>query len=420
MWNTVFLLFGVRVNQQHTPALPLEGIKVLDLSSLYAGPLIATNLGDFGAEVVKVEHPRGDDARRWGLTKPTPAGDVPLWWKVISRNKKLVALDLHLEPDRQIVRELCAWADVLIENFRPGRLEAWGLGPDDLERINPRLITVRVTGFGQTGPMRDQPGFGTLAEAFSGFAAITGEAHGPPTLPPFGLADGVAAQTGTFAVMMALYWRDAGRHEGGGGGLGQVIDLSLYEPLFSILGPQAIEYAQTGTIQMRGGNRSRRTSPRNAYRTRDGRWVALSGGTQQVVNRMLEAVGRPELAHDPRFSSAKARAQNADELDAIIAGWMLENDLELVLGRFRALEAPIAPIYDIAQIVEDAQYRQRGSLVNIPDDDLGEVLMPAIAPRLSRTPGVIRHPGRTPIGADQDDVLERILGRVGGSKEGES
>ncbi len=375
------------------PGLPLEGIRVLDLSSLYAGPLIATNLGDFGAEVIKVEHPRGDDARRWGRSKHTPTGDVPLWWKVISRNKKLVSLDLHLESDRQIVRELCAWADVLIENFRPGRLEAWGLGPDELERINTRLITVRVSGFGQTGPMRNQPGFGTLAEAFSGFAAITGEAHGPPTLPPFGLADGVAAQTGTFAVMMALYWRDAQ-----GGGQGQVIDLSLYEPLFSILGPQAIEYAQTGSIQARGGNRSSRTSPRNAYRTRDDRWVALSGGTQQVVNRMFEAVGQPELAHDPRFSSAKARAQHANELDAIIATWISAHDLETVLERFRALEAPIAPVYDIEQIVHDTHYRERGSLVEIADDDLGAALMPAIVPRLSKTPGTIRHPGRTPIG----------------------
>lgn len=395
------------------PALPLAGIKVLDLSSLYAGPLIATNLGDFGAEVVKVEHPRGDDARRWGLSKD----GVPLWWKVISRNKKLISLDLHLFEDRQIVRELCGWADVLIENFRPGRLEGWDLGPDQLEQINPRLITVRVTGFGQTGPMRDQPGFGTLAEAFSGFAFITGEPDGPPTLPPFGLADGVAAQTGTFAVMMALYWRDAQPESGG---QGQVIDLSLYEPLFSILGPQAIEYAQTGTIQTRQGNRSRRTSPRNTYRTKDGRWVALSGGTQQVVNRMLTGIGRAELADDPRFSSARARAQNADELDTLVAAWILEHDLDEVLTRFRELEAPIAPVFDIEQILQDPQYRVRESVVDVPDDDLGFATMSSIAPRLSRTPGTIRHPGRTAIGADTNEILERILGREPISSEGES
>ena len=392
----------------NAPKLPLEGINVLDLSSLYAGPLIATNLGDFGAEVVKVEHPRGDDARRWGLTK----NDVPLWWKVISRNKKLISLDLHLPEHRQIVRELCVWADVLIENFRPGRLESWDLGPIELEQLNPRLIMVRVTGFGQTGPMRHQPGFGTLAEAFSGFAFITGEADGPPTLPPFGLADGVAAQTGTFAVMMALYWRDAQ-----GGGKGQVIDLSLYEPLFSILGPQAIEFAQTGTIQTRQGNRSKRTSPRNTYRTKDGRWVALSGGTQQVVNRMFAAIGQPKLAHDPRFSSAKARAQNADELDELIKTWILEHDLDLVLAGFRDLEAPIAPVYDIEQIINDPHYKARESVVEIPDLDLGLAVMPNIVPRLSRTPGAIRHSGKTTIGADQDDVLERILGRKPNSKK---
>ena len=390
------------------PKQPLEGIRVLDLSSLYAGPLIATNLGDFGADVIKVEHPRGDDARRWGLTKKLPDGaDIPLWWKSISRNKRLISLDLHLESDREIVKQLCQWADVLIENFRPGRLESWGLGPDALEQLNPRLVVARVTGFGQTGPMMDQPGFGTLAEAFSGFAFITGEAGGPPTLPPFGLADGVAALTGTYAVMMALYWRDAQ-----GGGLGQVIDLSLYEPLFSILGPQAIEYAQIGTVQTRGGNRSKRTSPRNTYRTADERWVALSGGTQQVANRMLGAIDRADLIGDERFASAKARAKNADELDELIAAWIARHDLETILLRFRALEAPIAPVYDIAQIVGDAQYQARGSVINIPDDDLGAAAMAGIVPKLSRTPGAIRHAGRTAIAHDQQEVVEMLKGLV--------
>ena len=236
--------------------MALQGLKVLDLSSLYAGPLIATTLGDFGADVIKVEHPRGDDARRWGSTKD----GVPLWWKIISRNKRLITLDLHDEVDRKTVLELCKDADVVIENFRPGRLEAWGLGADELLRLNPRLVLVRVTGFGQEGPYSDRPGFGTLAEAMSGFAAITGAPDGPPTLPAFGLADGVAALTGVHAVMTALYWRDAQ-----GGGKGQVIDLSLYEPLFGILGPQVVEYDQLGTVQARTGNMSRRTAPRNCH-----------------------------------------------------------------------------------------------------------------------------------------------------------
>lgn len=367
-----------------TPPLPLHGLKVLDLSSLYAGPLIAANLGDFGAEVIKVEHPRGDDARRWGLSKD----GVPLWWKVISRNKKLITLDLH-EPQAQAkVRALYRWADVVIENFRPGRLEGWGLGWTDLQQLNPRAVMVRVTGFGQTGPRSSQPGFGTLAEAFSGFAYVTGQPDGPPTLPPFGLADGVAALAGTYATMMALYWRDAG-----GGGLGQFIDLSLYEPLFNILGPQAIEYTQTGSVQERQGNRSRRTSPRNTYLTRDGHWVALSGGTQQVVDRMYQVIGRPELSQDPRYNNAKGRLEHADEIDGWIADWIGTRDLEEVLRRFEAIEAPIAPINSIAQILSDPQYLARQSFLEVPDQDLGTVTMQNVVPRLSLTPGSIRHTG---------------------------
>jgi crotonobetainyl-CoA:carnitine CoA-transferase CaiB-like acyl-CoA transferase/citrate lyase beta subunit len=377
----------------------LGGLKVLDLASLYAAPLIATSLADFGADVVKVEHPRGDDARRWGLSKD----GVPLWWKSISRNKRVAALDLNDEADRAIVRRLCDWADVLVENFRPGRLERWGLGPDVLHESNPRLVIVRVTGFGQTGPKRQEPGFGTLAEAFSGFAHITGAADGPPTLPPFGLADGIAGLMGAFATMVALYWRDAR------GGQGQVVDLSLFEPLFSILGPQVIEYTQLGVIQERLGNRSPRTSPRNAYRTSDDRWVAVSGGTQQIVNRILAAIGRPELADDPRFSDATARRRNGDEIDALVADWVAGRTLDEVLSRFREVEAPVAPVYNAEQIVADDHYRERGSLTTVADDDLGEVMMPSIVPRLSRTPGAVRSTGPTAIGADTDAILAEIL-----------
>ncbi|HKE81914.1 MAG TPA: aldolase/citrate lyase family protein [Solirubrobacteraceae bacterium] len=381
------------------PAMPLAGVRVLDLSSLYAAPLIATNLGDFGAEVIKVEHPRGDDARRWGLAKD----GVPLWWKVISRNKRVIALDLNKDADREVARRLAAQADVLIENFRPGRMEAWGLGPEDLAALNRRLVFVRMTGFGQTGPRSSQPGFGTLAEAFSGFAHITGWPDGPPTLPPFGLADGIAGLAGTFATMVALYWRDA-RH----GREGQVIDLSLYEPLFSILGPQLAEYQHAGVVQKRQGNRSPRTAPRNAYETGDGRWVALSGGTQQITNRIFAAIGRPELAQDPRFADAAARRANADEVDRLVAEWIAARPLDEVLEAFAAVQAPIAPVYDAAQILEDPHYRARGSIVEAPDEDLGTIAMPGIVARLSRTPGVIRHTGPTMIGADTDAILEQL------------
>jgi len=386
--------------------LALAGVKVLDLSSLYAGPWLATNLADHGADVLKVEHPNGDEARRWGAGK----GAVPLWWKVVSRNKRVISLDLHEPESRDLVRRLAREADVVIENFRPGRLEKWGLGYDDLAAENPGLILVRVTGFGQTGPRSEEPGFGTLAEAFSGFAYMTGMPDGPPTLPPFGLADGVAAVVGAMATLTALYWRDAN------GGTGQVIDLSLYEPLFSILGPQVTEYTQLGRIQQRQGSRSPRTAPRNAYRTADDRWIALSAGTQQIANRMFTAIGKPELADDERFSTTLARRAHSNEVDALLAEWIADHDLAEVLTNFGRQQAPIAPIYDTAQIVADPHYRARRSIVAIPDEDLGEVVMQNITPRLSRTPGRIRSTGPTAIGPDTDAVADWL----GESKESPS
>jgi crotonobetainyl-CoA:carnitine CoA-transferase CaiB-like acyl-CoA transferase len=259
---------------------------------------------------------------------------------------------------------------------------------------------VRVSGFGQTGPLSQEPGFGTLAEVFSGFAYMTGAADGPPTLPPFGLADGVAAVMGAMATMTALYWRDVN------GGTGQVIDLSLYEPLFSILGPQVVEYTQLGRIQQREGNRSPRTAPRNAYRTSDDKWVALSAGTQQIANRVFAAIDRPDLADDPRFSSTLARRANSDAVDAIVADWIAGHDLDKVLETFATHQAPIAPVYDTAQILADSHYQARQSFIAIPDDDLGEVVMQNVTPKLSRTPGQIRHTGPTAIGPDTDAISD--------------
>ncbi|GAA4492994.1 CoA transferase [Actinoallomurus oryzae] len=377
----------------------LTGLRVVDMASLYAGPLIATILGDFGADVVKVEHPRGDDARRWGKARD----GVPLWWKVISRNKDLIALDLHKPDDREIARDLCRWADVVIENFRPGRLDSWGMSYDELAADNPGLVMVKVTGFGQTGPYADRPGFGTLAEAFSGFAAITGAADGPPTLPPFGLADGVAALTGAYAALTALRWRDS-RPDG----RGQVVDLSLYEPLFGILGPQVIEYDQLGILQKRRGNRSPRTAPRNAYRTADDRWVTLSAGTQQIANRIFTAIGRPELADDERFSQPAARSANSELVDGIVADWIAEQRLADVLEAFERAQAPIAPVYETDQIVRDPQYLARETVVSVPDADLGRIRMQNVIPKLSRTPGRIRRTGPAEVDADRDAVLARL------------
>ena len=275
---------------------PLQGIRVLDISTVYAAPITAMLLGDFGADVVKIEHPAGDPARSHGAHKDGHG----LWWKVISRNKRCVTLNLGTPDGQQILRDLVVDADVLVENFRPGVLENWGLGPEQLHGLNPGLIMLRVTGFGQTGPYATRRAFGTLAEAMSGFAHQTGEETGPPTLPPFGLADGVAGITGAFAVVSALYHRDCTGEQRAG----QVIDLSLLEPLVGILGPGPSAFDQLGTIAGRHGNRSPNNAPRNTYLTKDGRWVAISASATSVAERVMHLVGRPDLVEEPWFASA--------------------------------------------------------------------------------------------------------------------
>ena len=290
---------------------PLAGLKVIDCATVFAGPLSAMVFADFGADVVKIEHPDGDALRKMGHAKDGHG----LWCKVTGRNKRCITLDLHDDDGKAAFLALVKDADVLIENFRTGTLERWGLGWDVLSALNPRLVMLRVTGFGQTGPYRHRAGFGTIAEAFSGFAHITGEANGPPTLPPFGLADGVAAYHGAFAIMFAIYERDVQ-----GSGKGQVIDLSLYEPLFALLGGQPSTYDQLGFIQGRTGNRSANNAPRNAYVTKDGRWVALSAAAPSITRRVLELTGGPGTADDPRFRTNADRVQHIDEVDGIVGG----------------------------------------------------------------------------------------------------
>lgn len=361
---------------------PLEGLRVIDAATLFAGPVIASLLGDFGADVIKIEHPDGDALRKTGFTKD----GVPLWWKVVARNKRCITLNLKKGDD--LFKRLVATADVLIENFRPGTLEKWGLGWEVLSALNPRLVMVRVTGFGQTGPYRDRPGFGTLAEAMSGFAHITGLPDGPPTLPPFGLADGIAAHYGTFATMFALYERDAK-----GSDRGQFIDLSLYEPIFALLGYQPTLYDQLGIIQGRTGNRSFNNAPRNAYRTKDSRWVALSASAPSIVGRVLTLTGGPEFAADPRFRTAAGRVQHVEEIDRVVGGWIGRHTLEEVLNAFEEYEGAIAPVYDVRQIFEDRHYRARGDIIEVPDADLGRIRMQNVFPFMSRTPGEVRHAG---------------------------
>ena len=387
---------------------PLQGLKVLDVATLFAGPIIATLMADFGADVIKVEHPRGDALRSFGWQK----NGLSLWWALISRNKRCVTLDLNARRGQALLKELVADADVLIENFRPGTMERWGLGYDDLKAVNPRLIMVRTTGFGQTGPYKDRPGFGTLAEAMSGFAHINGYPDGPPTLPPLALADTICALFGTFATMFALYHRDAK-----GTGQGQFVDLSIYEPFFWILGPQALVYDQLGIVQGRTGNRAPFAAPRNAYQSKDGRWLALSASSQSIAERVMRLVGREDLVDEPWFRDHSGRVQHAAELDAIIGAWIGERSSEDVLKIFEEFQAAIAPIYSIADIFLDPQYRSRETITTVEDPRLGSVRIQNVVPRMSETPGALRHLGPD-LGAHNRAIYVEKLGYSDADLEG--
>ncbi|MFI0262232.1 CaiB/BaiF CoA transferase family protein [Streptomyces sp. NPDC017056] len=378
---------------------PLAGLRVLDLATLFAGPLAATLLGDFGAEVVKVEHPRRPDPSRGH----GPAKDgVGLWWKLLGRNKQTVTADLATPGGRDVLLRLAATADVVIENFRPGTLEKWGLGPAELAAAQPGLVLARVTGFGQFGPYAHRPGFGTLAEAMSGFAALTGEPDGPPTLPPFGLADSVAALTTAFAVLAALRGREST-------GRGQVVDLAIIEPMLTVLGPQPLWYDQLGHVQARTGNRSANSAPRNTYRTADGAWLAVSASTRSVAERVLRLVGHPEFAAEEWFETGSGRARHADELDAAVGGWIARHGADEVVAAFERAEAAVAPVCDVRGVMANEQYRALGSITEVPDGELGTIRMQNVLFRLSATPGAIRWAGR-PHGADTDAVLTGLLG----------
>jgi len=345
----------------------------------------------------RVEHPKGDPIRTHGHAKD----GVPLWWKVVGRNKRTITLDLSLPEGQELFATLARTADIVIENFRPGTLERWNLGPDRLLKENPRLVLVRTTGFGQFGPYAHRPGFGTLAESMSGFAHITGQPDGPPTLPPFGLADGIAGLAGTAAAMFALYSRDAR------GGAGQVIDLAIIEPILTILGPQPTVYDQLGIVQQRSGNRSVNNAPRNTYLTRDGKWLAISTSTTSIAERVVRLVGHPEYVAEPWFASGAERAQHADLLDAAVASWIAARDKEEVMRAFEAADAAVAPVYDVQDIMSDPQYQALESIVSLPDDDLGAVKMQNVMFRMLGTPGRIRWAGRR-LGQDNESVFAEI------------
>ncbi len=382
-------------NSSRPPAL--AGLKVIDVSTLFAGPLAATMLGDFGAEIIKVEHPaRGDPARSHGQAKD----GVGLWWKLLGRNKRCVTLYLGDPRGAEIFLALARDADVVIENFRPGTLERWGVGPERLHEVNPRLVITRVTGFGQFGPLSARPGFGTLAEAMSGFAHITGQPDGPPTLPPFGLADGITALTAAFSVMTALRARDRD-------GRGQVIDLAIIEPILTILGAQPTVYDQLGIVQQRTGNRSVNNAPRNTYLTSDGRWLGVSTSAQAVAERVMALVGRPELVDEPWFATGRGRAEHADELDEAVAAWVAQRTAADVTAAFEDADAAIAAVYDVADVMRDPQYAALGSITTVDDPELGPIRMQNVLFRLSETPGAIRWSGPA-LGAHNEEVYAEL------------
>ncbi|GGE93162.1 CaiB/BaiF CoA transferase family protein [Mycetocola zhadangensis] len=375
----------------------LDGVRVVDASTLFAGPMAAMHLGDMGADVVKVEHPhRPDPARGHGPSKD----GQNLWWKTLGRNKRTVAIDLHTDGGRDAFVRLATTADVVIENFRPGTLERWGLDYAALSAENPGLVLARVTGFGQIGPYRRRPGFGTLAEAMSGFASSTGEPDGPPTLPPFGLADGVASLATAYAIMVALHARDRD-------GVGQEIDVAIIEPILAMLGPQITRWDQLGTVQPRTGNRSVNNAPRNAYRTADGSWVAISTSAQSIAERVIALVGRPELADEAWFATGATRAEHADLLDEAVGGWIAQRSRDEVIAAFEQAEAAVAPIYEPSDIVADPQFNALGTIHRIHDADLGDMAMQGPLFRLSRDEATIAFTGRAH-GADTDAVLGEL------------
>jgi len=379
---------------------PLEGLRVLDVATLFAGPVIATLLGDFGADVIKVEHPKGDGQRSMGWQKD----GTSLWWTFLGRNKRSVTLDLHKEEAREILIELVRDADVLIENFRPGTLEGWGLGYEKLKEVNPHLVMVRVTAFGQTGPYSGRPGFGTLAEAMSGFAHINGYPDGPPTLPPFALGDAVSGLFGSSSVMFALHYREKMPDRPG-----QYIDLSIYEPLFWILGPQASIYDQLGVVQERTGNRAPFTSPRNSYLTSDGRWIALSGSAQSIAERVMKMVGAEDLIAEEWFQSHEGRLKHEDLLDEHIGSWVGSHTAETVVEEAEKWQVALIPVFSIEDIMTDPQYIARETITTFNDPRLGPVKLQNVIPRLSESPGSIRHLGPD-LGAHNHEIYVNELG----------
>ena len=367
------------------PRTPLDDLRVIDLSTVIAGPNCARYLADFGADVIKVERPDTGDSLR-NMAWKDPRDGVGLWWKLANRNKRTIALDLKNDADRAVFERLVRDAHVLVENFRPGTLERLGLGPDRLHEINPSLVVTRVTGFGQTGPYADRPGFASIAESMSGYAAVNGEKDGPPLLPAIALTDELTALVAAFATMVAVHSR-----------VGQVVDVSLLESIFHVMGPVATLHALTGELQPRLGSGLPYTVPRGVYRCRDGSWVGVSASSDTVAARVMQILG---VGDDPRFTSFAGRTQNRDELERLMVEWCAERDRADVVRIFEEAEAASGPVLDMADIARDPHFLAREAITVV-----GETPMQNVIARLSRTPGVLRHEGR-PMDADGERIRE--------------
>ena len=366
---------------------PLAGLKVLDLSIIVAGGTASSLLADFGAEVVKVERPgTGDPLRNWGPF----ANGVSLWWKVHSRNKKSVTLNLGTPEGQELLKQLAKEADVLIEGFSPGAMERWGLGPGDLQAVNPKLVMLRYSGFGQSGPYKDRPGFGTIAECMSGFVGMTGFQDTPPVLPPIPLADEIAGVFGAMAGMMALYHRDA---SGDANAKGQVVDVSLFEPLFRLCIPHITMFDMLGITRARVGNDFPDAAPRSLYKTADDRWLGLSATSQSTFEGLAKAMGMEKLLERPEFKNNAARLENRDALNDELNGWLSQRELKETLDQLIPAGGVVGPVYDAAQIMDDPHYQAREDIIDIDDPELGLTKMVGVVPKFSETPGAVEHAG---------------------------
>lgn len=379
---------------------PLDGVRVLDISNVIAGPTACQILGDYGAEVVKIEHPDGGDSmRQHGPAK----NGFGLYWKTMGRNKRSVGLKLSDPVAAEIFLKLVETADVIVENFRPGTLERWGLGFDVLRARNPDIILVRISGYGQSGPYVGKPAFGTTAEAMSGFAYRTGPADAPPTLPPYGLADSIAGMAAAFGALAALRAREVN------GAGGQVVDLSILEAMMSTMSFQVPQYDQLGIVEARRGNGSVNSAPRNTYLAKDGRWIALSASTTSIAIRLFTLMGHTDLIKEPWFADNGERAKRASMLDDLISTWAVQHTRDEILQLADEHAFVVAPVYSTDELVEDPQVRALDMVTTVNDPDLGDLLMQNVLFRMSKTPGEIKFAGAA-LGAATAEILIDELG----------